>query len=48
MSRILFVVPPYHCWGVQVIGNWPPLQLAYLAGSAADAGHEARICSFWE
>ena len=43
MSRILFVVPPYHCWGVQVIGNWPPLQLAYLAGSAVDAGHEARI-----
>lgn len=43
MSRILFVVPPYHCWGVQVIGNWPPLQLAYLAGAAEAAGHEARI-----
>ena len=43
MSKILFVVPPYHCWGVQVIGNWPPLQLAYLAGSAEQAGHEASI-----
>jgi anaerobic magnesium-protoporphyrin IX monomethyl ester cyclase len=43
MSRILFVVPPYNCWGVQTIGNWPPLQLAYLAGAALKAGHEARI-----
>lgn len=44
MSKLLFVAPPYHCWGVQVIGAWPPLQLAYLAGAALDAGHEARIC----
>jgi len=43
MSKILFVVPPYDCWGVQVIGTWPPLQLAYLAGSAEMAGWEARI-----
>lgn len=43
MSRVLFVTPPYRCWGVQVIGNWPPLQLAYLAGSARAAGHEACI-----
>lgn len=43
MSRILFVTPPYTCWGVQTIGNWPPLQLAYLAGAARKAGHEARI-----
>ena len=43
MSRILFVTPPYHCWGVQTIGNWPPLQLAYLAGAALKAGHEAKI-----
>lgn len=43
MRRILFVTPPYRCWGVQVIGNWPPLQLAFLAGSARAAGHEARI-----
>lgn len=43
MSKILFVTPPYSCWGVQTIGNWPPLQLAYLAGSALDAGHEAKI-----
>jgi len=26
-----------------VIGTWPPLQLAYLAGSAIQAGHEAKI-----
>jgi anaerobic magnesium-protoporphyrin IX monomethyl ester cyclase len=39
----MFVVPPYSCWGVQTIGNWPPLQLAYLAGAAEKAGHEARI-----
>jgi anaerobic magnesium-protoporphyrin IX monomethyl ester cyclase len=43
MSRILFVTPPYKCWGVQTIGNWPPLQLAYLAGAALKAGHEAKI-----
>jgi anaerobic magnesium-protoporphyrin IX monomethyl ester cyclase len=43
MSRILFVTPPYSCWGVQTIGNWPPLQLAYLAGAALKAGHEAKI-----
>jgi anaerobic magnesium-protoporphyrin IX monomethyl ester cyclase len=43
MSRILFVTPPYTCWGVQVIGTWPPLQLAYLAGAALKAGHEAKI-----
>jgi len=43
MARILFVAPPYRCWGVQVIGTWPPLQLAYIAGVALDSGHEARI-----
>ncbi|MDZ4179937.1 MAG: cobalamin-dependent protein [Coriobacteriia bacterium] len=43
MSKVLFIVPPYRCWGVQVIGTWPPLQLAYLAGAARDAGHEAVI-----
>jgi len=43
MSKILFVVPPYACWGVQVIGTWPPLHIAYLAGAARVAGHEARI-----
>ncbi|MCE5204142.1 MAG: radical SAM protein [Coriobacteriales bacterium] len=43
MARILFVTPPYKCWGQQMIGNWPPLQLAYLAGAARAAGHEARI-----
>jgi anaerobic magnesium-protoporphyrin IX monomethyl ester cyclase len=44
MSRVLFIAPPYHCWGVQVIGTWPPLQLAYLAGAALEAGNEARLC----
>jgi anaerobic magnesium-protoporphyrin IX monomethyl ester cyclase len=43
MSRILFVVPPYSCWGVELIGTWPPLQIAYIAGAAEGAGHEARI-----
>jgi anaerobic magnesium-protoporphyrin IX monomethyl ester cyclase len=43
MSKIMFVTPPYKCWGVQTIGNWPPLQLAYLAGAARLAGHETRI-----
>jgi anaerobic magnesium-protoporphyrin IX monomethyl ester cyclase len=43
MKKILFVAPPYHCWGVQVIGTWPPLALAYLAGEAIKAGYETRI-----
>ncbi|GAM08011.1 anaerobic magnesium-protoporphyrin IX monomethyl ester [oxidative] cyclase [Geobacter sp. OR-1] len=43
MSKILFVTAPYHCWGVQVVGTWPPLHLAYLAGAALETGHEARI-----
>lgn len=43
MSNILFVTPPYRCWGVQVIGNWPPLHIAYVAGAARAAGHEAVI-----
>ena len=43
MSRILFVAPPYLCWGVQVIGTWPPLQLAYLAGAAEQSGHQCSV-----
>ena len=43
MAKILFIAPPYHCWGVQVIGTWPPLQLAYLAQVALDVGFEASI-----
>lgn len=43
MSKILFVTAPYHCWGVQVVGTWPPLHMAYLAGAAIEAGIEARI-----
>ncbi|HEX9052845.1 MAG TPA: radical SAM protein [Anaeromyxobacter sp.] len=43
MSRVLFLVPPYDCWGVQVIGTWPPLQIAYLAAGVEARGHHARI-----
>jgi len=43
VSKVLFVVPPYSSWGVEVIGTWPPLQIAYLAGAVEGAGHEARI-----
>lgn len=43
MSKILFITAPYYCWGVQVVGTWPPLHLAYLAGAASEAGHEAKI-----
>ncbi len=43
MSKVLFVTPPYKCWGQQMIGNWPPLHLVYLAGAALAAGHEAKI-----
>jgi anaerobic magnesium-protoporphyrin IX monomethyl ester cyclase len=43
VSKIMFVVPPYNYWGVEAIGTWPPLQIAYLAGAAETAGHEARI-----
>ncbi len=43
MKKVLFVAPPYHCWGVQVIGTWPPLQLAYLADVAIKAGYDAKI-----
>ena len=43
MKKVLFVSPPYHCWGVQVIGTWPPLQIAYLAAEAERAGCQARI-----
>jgi len=40
----MFIAPPYRCWGVQVIGTWPPLQLAYLAGAALEAGHVVELC----
>ncbi|MHB1017870.1 MAG: radical SAM protein [Coriobacteriia bacterium] len=43
MSRVLFVTPPYKTWGQQMIGNWPPVHLVYLAGAAVKAGHEAKI-----
>lgn len=43
MSRVLFVTPPYKCWGQMLMGNWPPLQIAFLAGVVLRAGHEAKI-----
>ena len=43
MSKVLLIAPPYHCWGVKVIGTWPPLQIAYLAGVALEAGHDVRL-----
>ncbi len=43
MRKILFIVPPYNWFGVQSIGTWPPLQLAYLANVAETVGYEARI-----
>lgn len=42
-AKILFVTPPYHCGVVEVAGRWIPLQLAYLAGSARQAGFEPVI-----
>ncbi|MBI4911530.1 MAG: radical SAM protein [Acidobacteria bacterium] len=43
MSKVLFVVPPYSSWGVEAIGTWPPLQIAYLAGAVEQAGHPTSI-----
>lgn len=43
MSKVLFVTAPYFCWGVQVIGTWPPLLLTYLAGVTLETGNEAVI-----
>jgi len=42
-EKILLVTAPYHCWGVQAVGTWPPLHLAYLAGAARDADTLPRI-----
>lgn len=41
--KILFVTAPYHCWGVQVGGTWPPLHLVYLSGAARAANIEPKI-----
>ena len=43
LPTILFVTAPYHCWGVQVVGSWPPLHLVYLAGAAREAGAAPQI-----
>jgi anaerobic magnesium-protoporphyrin IX monomethyl ester cyclase len=42
-EKILLVTAPYRCWGVQAVGSWPPLHLAYLAGAAREAGAVPRI-----
>ena len=42
-ERILLVTAPYRCWGVQAVGSWPPVHLAYLAGAAREAGALPRI-----
>ena len=42
VSKILFVVPPYTYWGVEAIGTWPPLQIAYLAGAVETATSDSR------
>lgn len=43
IRKILLVTSPYRCWGVQVVGSWPPLLLAYLAGAAREAGADPQI-----
>lgn len=43
LPKILLVTSPYRCWGVQVVGAWPPLHLAYLAGAAREAGAAPQI-----
>lgn len=43
LPKILLVTAPYHCWGVQVVGSWPPLHLVYLAGAARGAGVAPKI-----
>jgi predicted Fe-Mo cluster-binding NifX family protein len=42
MRNILFVTDPITAGG-QVVGTWPPLHMAYLAGAALNAVHEAKI-----
>lgn len=42
-KKILLVTAPYQCWGVQVVGTWPPLHLVYLAGAAREAGVVPKI-----
>ena len=43
LPKILLVTAPYHCWGVQVVGTWPPLHLVYLAGAARQANTLPKI-----
>lgn len=43
LPKILLITSPYRCWGVQVVGSWPPLHLVYLAGAAREAGAAPQI-----
>jgi anaerobic magnesium-protoporphyrin IX monomethyl ester cyclase len=43
MKKIMFITVPYSCWGVQVVGTWPPLHIVYLAGAAEQAEGSAVI-----
>ena len=45
--KVLLVTPPYACWGVQVIGTWPPLHLVYLAGAAIGAVFYVAVDQFF-
>lgn len=42
-NKIIFVTPPFHCGIVDVIGQWLPLNLVYLAGVARLTGLDAEI-----
>ena len=42
-KRILLLTPPYHTGIIEITGNWPPLNLVYLAGHLRRAGHQVEI-----
>lgn len=42
-KKLLLLTPPYHCGVVEVAGTWMPLNLAYLAGSAREAGYDVTL-----
>ncbi|KNZ71010.1 cobalamin B12-binding domain-containing protein [Thermincola ferriacetica] len=43
IRKILLLTPPYHTGIIEITGNWPPLNLVYLAGSLRQAGFELAI-----
>lgn len=42
-KKVMLMTPPYHCGVVEVAGTWMPLNLAYLAQSAKEAGYEVLL-----